>query len=425
VEKVQGVVRRVGALKTAVVVGGGFVGAACAWQLQHAGFQTTLMDSGDFEGAASWGNAGHLAIEQIDPLASMANVLSLPRRLFAFGGPVDFPLRDVSEWLPFGLKLLACSAPERFASGRSALSGLLARAMPAWQRLAQQTAISQHLRADGHFVTWESAASAARGKRHWLEADIGQARAREASESEFALLRQQFNQRPVGAVRIEHSGQILDLAAARRGITEKLQSAGGTVRETTATAIPVENGLARVQLADSSSMSPDIIVVAAGIGSATLLGGMEGQIPLIAERGYHVEGAVPAGADAMPPVVFEDRSTIVTQFASTLRIAGFTEFSRVSSPPDTRKWLALARHAAELGLPFAGRPKQWIGARPTLPDYLPAVGRSRVAPNLLYAFGHQHLGLTLAAVTGELVAELASGVDTTVDLSPFDLRRFQ
>jgi D-hydroxyproline dehydrogenase len=425
VEKVQGVVRRVGALKTSVVVGGGFVGAACAWQLQQAGFQTTLIDSGDFEGAASWGNAGHLAIEQIDPLASMANVRSLPRRLFAFGGPVDFPLRDVSQWLPFGFKLLAASAPQRFSSGRLALSGLLARAMPAWQRLAQQTAISQHLRADGHFVTWESQATAASGKRHWLEADIGQARAREASGSELALLRKQFNQRPVGAIRIEHSGQILDLAAARRGITEKLQSAGGTVRETTATAIPFENGLARVQLADGSVMSADVVVVAAGIGSAELLSKSEGPIPLIAERGYHVEASVAAPSDAMPPVAFEDRSAIVTQFASSLRIAGFTEFSRLGSPPDARKWQALARHAADLGLPFDGAPKRWIGARPTLPDYLPAVGRSREAPNLLYAFGHQHLGLTLAAVTGELVAALANAADTAVDLAPFDLRRFQ
>ena len=67
---------------------------------------------------------------------------------------------------------------------------------------------------------------------------------------------------------------------------------------------------------------------------------------------------------------------------------------------------------------------RWTGARPTLPDYLPAIGRSRAAPNLIYAFGHQHLGVTLAAITGELVASAARGLAPAVPLAPFDIRRF-
>jgi D-hydroxyproline dehydrogenase len=400
------------ALKTAVIIGGGFVGAACAWQLQRAGFFTTLIDAGDDERAASWGNAGHLAIEQIDPLASMANVRSLPRRLFTFGGPVGMPLRDMSAWLPFGLKLIAASAPARFAKGQRALSGLLAQAMPAWQRLAAQTHTAQHLRADGHYVAWESAASAARGKKHWLSANIGGAKAHAATADEFQQLRAQFNQRPVDAVRIEHTGQILDLAAARAGIVK-------------AVGLTVSDAKASVQLSDGTALAPDVLLIAAGAGSAALLRASEGVVPLIAERGYHVEAKTNAPAQHLPPVAFEDRSVIVTRFASTLRIAGFTEFSRVDSPPDERKWRALSRHAAALGLPFDETVTRWIGARPTLPDYLPAIGRSRAASNLLYAFGHQHLGLTLAAITGELVAALASGAASSVDLAPFDLTRFQ
>jgi D-hydroxyproline dehydrogenase len=412
-------------LKTAVIIGGGFIGAACAWQLQRAGFSTTIVDGGAAERAASWGNAGHLAIEQVDPLASMANVRSLPRRLFAFGGPVGLPLRDVSAWLPFGLKLIAASAPERFAKGQRALSGLLAHAMPAWQRLAAQTHTAQHLRADGHYVAWESAASAERGKRHWLSANIGEARARPATADELQQLRAQFNQRPVDAVRFEGSGQILDLASARSGIVTALRNEGGATQSTNAVGIVLSNAKASVKLSDGTSLTPDVLLVAAGVSSAPLLRASEGVVPLIAERGYHVEATIGESADRLPPVAFEDRSVIVTRFASTLRIAGFTEFSRVDSPPDERKWQALTGHAAALGLPFASNTSRWIGARPTLPDYLPAIGRSRAAENLLYAFGHQHLGLTLAAITGELVAALASGAASAIDLSPFDLKRFQ
>jgi glycine/D-amino acid oxidase-like deaminating enzyme len=100
------------------------------------------------------------------------------------------------------------------------------------------------------------------------------------------------------------------------------------------------------------------------------------------------------------------------------------EFSRVSSPADPRKWRRLRSHAAALRLPLSSTASEWMGVRPTLPDYLPALGRSSRANNLLYAFGHQHLGLTLAAVTGEIVSSLATEESAPVDLAPFSLERF-
>jgi D-amino-acid dehydrogenase len=123
-------------------------------------------------------------------------------------------------------------------------------------------------------------------------------------------------------------------------------------------------------------------------------------------------------------VVFEERSMIVTPFRCGLRAASFVEFTRADSRPDPRKWARLRRHVTELGLPFQEPCSEWSGARPTLPDYLPAIGRSRRAANLLYAFAHQHLGLTLAAITGELIAALERRESAKIDLRPFDLERF-
>lgn len=115
---------------------------------------------------------------------------------------------------------------------------------------------------------------------------------------------------------------------------------------------------------------------------------------------------------------------IVTRFRSGLRAASFVEFNRAHAPADPRKWARLRSHVAALGLDFHEPSSEWLGARPTLPDYLPALGRSRRVNNLLYAFGHQHLGLTLAAVTGELIAALARNAPTDLDVTPFDLERF-
>ena len=67
--------------------------------------------------------------------------------------------------------------------------------------------------------------------------------------------------------------------------------------------------------------------------------------------------------------------------------------------------------------------REWMGFRPSLPDSLPVIGRSS-SPNVLYAFGHGHLGLTQAAATGRLIADLVLGKTASIDLSPFSPQRF-
>ena len=114
---------------------------------------------------------------------------------------------------------------------------------------------------------------------------------------------------------------------------------------------------------------------------------------------------------------------LVTRFRSGLRAAGLFEFGRAEAPPDPRKWARLRSHLDALGIAFSD-PVEWMGARPTLPDYLPAIGRSRRIPGLCYAFGHQHLGLTLSAITGEALAALVAGEAPPIDLAPFSIERF-
>jgi glycine/D-amino acid oxidase-like deaminating enzyme len=175
-------------------------------------------------------------------------------------------------------------------------------------------------------------------------------------------------------------------------------------------------------LADGTRAAPELLLVAAGARSGRLMAGAGHKAPVIAERGYHLHDPDTDWPEDLAPLVFEDRSLIVNRFRDGLRCSSFVEFARPETPPDPRKWARLRRHAAELGLPFGPKAREWMGARPTLPDYLPAIGRR--AANLAYAFGHQHLGLTLSAVTAEAVAALLSGRDPAVDLAPFDVERF-
>jgi glycine/D-amino acid oxidase-like deaminating enzyme len=420
---------------SALIIGGGFIGTIIAWQLQRAGLRTTLLDPGDAKLAASWGNAGHLATEQLAPLASRAVLRSLPRRLFGRGGPVSLPAAELGSWLPFGLRLVAASHPRRFEQGRQALAALQSDAMAAWQRLASATTIPEQVRALGHYVAWESPDSAAAGMRSWQSEDLGSVRVHSASPDELRMLQQHFRSRPVAALRFENTGQLLDVVRAREQLQQAFIHAGGNLCQGRARALQIREGRAQVlaevtsqgQIDASPLIHSDHVIVAAGARSGELLHGLDGPVPLIAERGYHIECAVDAQAwpSELLPVAFEDRSIIVTRFQDRWRMTGFTEFARVDTPPDARKWQRLQAHAEQLGLPGYERCNTWQGARPTLPDYLPAIGRSRAAANLVYAFGHQHLGVTLAAVTGERVRSLVlEQQQPDISLQAFDLARF-
>jgi D-hydroxyproline dehydrogenase len=413
--------------RSAIVIGAGFVGTACALNLQHLGWHVTVVDQGNRQAAASWGNAGHLATEQTQPLASWATLRSIPRRLSIFGGPVGLPLNAIGTWLPFGLKMLRFVGSRHVAHGTSALSSLLAKSLPAWQALADSIGSPHSVSDAGHFVVWETEQTAQRGRDFWLQANIGTATVREASAQELDELKARFNNKPVAALRFFGTGQIADIPNLQNAMRDAFVKAGGSFITGSVNKLVVENKTARVQLkTDSGStisgstiLDADQIVIAGGAQSAALMKDLGVNVPLIAERGYHIEVPSGSGVSAVSktvPVAFEDRSIIVTHFASSTRLAGFTEFNSFEAPADPNKWATLTEHGQAVGLSgnSIASTKQWIGARPTLPDYLPAIGRCTTVNNVIYAFGHQHLGLTLAAITGEVVGQIAQSTNLQI-----------
>lgn len=401
-----------------IVVGGGVVGLNIALSLQAKGLLVTLIDRERNRTSASYGNAGHIAIEQVEPLASMAMVRSAPGRLYPKGA-LALPLSGIAHWLPFSLRLLHAAQPARFNAGKAALSALIAQAMPAWQRRAADIDAADLLRTDGHYIVWETPETARKGRAAWAATDTGTATFHDATEDELRDLATIVSTPIHGAIRFENTGQITD----NRRLLEVLETAfvarGGTL-----ITAEVRSITPQVRLANGDTLPAAQVIVAAGVWSKALLEPLGVRVPIVAERGYHIQSPVHRWPQDLPPVVFEDRSMIVTGFEGGLRAASFVELDDVSAPPDRSKWNRLRRHVSDLGLPFTNlsTADEWYGARPTLPDYLPAIGRLTPEGNIWYAFGHQHLGLTLAAVTGEIAADMLFG-----DTSPkaFSLERFR
>lgn len=184
---------------------------------------------------------------------------------------------------------------------------------------------------------------------------------------------------------------------------------------------PLEDGIEI--LTAHETLQVKSAVVCAGAWSAPLLSPFGLRAPLEAERGYHVElPDHPALVDA--PILYADHSVVVTPMASRLRASSYLEFAGLNAPPDERKPAALRAKLRSLGYRCEPEGPAWMGPRPTLPDYLPGLGQSSAVRGLYYAIGHQHLGLTLSAVTGDLIADLVLGRKPAVDLAAFDLARF-
>ena len=398
------------------MVGGGVIGMSCALALQRRGIAVSVIDPAALR-PASLGNAGHIAVEQVEPLASFATLRNLPAQLFFRGGPVALPPREIGVWLPFALRFARAATPARFNSGKAALKAMAAAAIPAWKRQLEDAGAPELLLENGHFLVWESEAAAQAGRRRWAATDTGTVTVRSANKDELDSISAHLSQPLAGGLRFTGSAQIADLDALAAALVRAFERAGGVrVRGAAAEVRPQE-----VVLETGEALAADAVVIAAGTASARLLAPLGHRVPLIAERGYHLQAARTDWPETLPPVVFEERAMIVTRFRSGLRAAGFFEFGRPEAPPDPRKWARLRSNLDALGIAFEA-PVEWVGARPTLPDYLPAICRSRTG--VYHAFGHQHLGLTLAAATGEAIGALVSGEKPPFDLSPFSLSRF-
>lgn len=409
--------------KSYLVIGGGLVGAASALRLQAAGFAVTLIDPGDPRRAASFGNIGHIATEQVSPLASRESLRTFPGRLFGVGGPLDFRWRDAGLWGPWALRFLAASRPDRHAAGQGALTAILAHALPAWRRLAALSGAPGIVGRDGHAVVWMSDRAAEKGLKAWERAATGSAAFQSMSSDDLAPYAAVMTRAPVAGIRFSGTAQVSEPQAARDALLAAFKAHGGEVVHASVARLSSGDRVT-AHLDDGGVREAEGALVAAGAWAGRLMRDLGVEAPVIGERGYSVQSVEHSWDETLPPTVFEEHSMVVSRFTSGLRASSFVEFGSPDAPGDPRKWRYLERRLGDLGIRFSSEPDRWVGPRPTLPDYLPAIGRLERDPRILYAFGHQHLGLTMSAITAELTASLAQGVEPAIDLKPFRIERF-
>jgi glycine/D-amino acid oxidase-like deaminating enzyme len=384
---------------TIAVIGAGVIGAAVSLSLAREGRRVLLLDRAEPGIAgASFGNVGHIAAELVQPLPSPGLLFGFWRELFAFGGALDLPARQVLSMLPW-IRRFAASAFRRAENTRQ-LAPLVLPAAAAWALWLKEISRPELLRRHGHYEIGFGRHSAQQMRataRAMTELGI---KTREVSAEQLLPLQRAANATAAAGLWFEDSAHVIDPLRVVQALVAAALARNATYRRAEVRALRVSGDKLELH-SDLPLLRIDAAVVCAGMGSA----------PLLAPFGLHA------------PVVYTREHLLVTPMAGRLRASSYMEFSAADAPPDPRKPERLRRTARALGYPFDLEGPSWVGARPVLPDYLPGIGRAPGA-RIFYALGHQHIGLTIAPITAELIADLVAERAPRHAISDFNLTRF-
>jgi D-amino-acid dehydrogenase len=403
-----------------VVIGAGVIGLSAAYYLVADGHPVTVLDRDPAGDKASFGNAGGIGISEIVPASSPGIMWRVPRWLFDPLGPLSLKLSYAPALLPWLWRFLRSSAGPETERITAALAAL---ARPCYDDLVpmlETIGLSGDLHRLGALSVYETTEGFARDRVEWeLKRRFGviweEISGEEAREREPAL-------GPIvkHAISTPQWAHVSDPKAIVDRLREWLTRRGVRVERGEATSLEGQ----AVRTREGGSWPFDILVVAAGAWSGRIAKLIGDRALVESERGYNTTLPDPH-VELRAEVIFAERKFVATPLVMGLRIGGAAEFAGLEAPPNFARSKALVALAKRYfpGLnPQGGA--QWIGHRPTTPDSLPVIGPSPKRPNVFYAFGHGHTGLTFGPTTGRLIADLVAGRPPSLDLSPFSIVRF-
>ncbi|WP_025733277.1 NAD(P)/FAD-dependent oxidoreductase [Carnimonas nigrificans] len=411
------------------IVGAGIIGVACALSLRRRGLRVLVMDRQEPGKGASYGNAGHMATEQIFPVADAMILKRLPGMLMNPMGPLRLDWKYLPQALPWFTRLLLNLRPEPYRASVAGIRALNEASIAAWRRLLSSIGGSHLLKDDGSMLVFEQSESAAAIdvlQRRMAEHGIPVERWQRES---VAAAAPQLSSHILGGLFFPATGHVVDpyrvidalvVAAKKEGVIFSQEEViSGRITD------------AGVSLkTEKRQVDADRVLIACGAHSASLTAELTGKhVPLDTERGYHL--MLPREIGRLPFAVTSlERRFIMTPMETGLRLGGTVEFAGLVRPPNMQRAWQLHRLSqglfdTDLDIEEA---TPWMGFRPSLPDSLPII--DRVADGrVMLAFGHHHLGLTQAAITAELITRLACAESSSVtqegpSLRPYQLERF-
>ncbi len=405
------------------IIGAGIVGLSTALSLQKAGYKVTLIDKEAPGMGASFGNAGLFADYARLPFAKFAMMCKMPGMLLDKSSPLSMQSSYIPSLMPYGWGFFKACFPAKYAKGKVALRALQEHTRACDRELLELAGAADLVKAEGClglFATEEGFATAQAG-------DL-QERREQGVNLEFLNAGQVRELEPdlagfhAGGVFYPDTRFTVSPVELSRRYARHFAENGGVILLDEVKGIKPGNDDVEVQLSDRSNRYSQV-VICTGVASKDLLAPLGIKVPLVSERGYHL--TLDIGDKALTrPVGWLDKAVFLTPMADGVRLAGTAEFASADAPLNPQRAEAMLEHAKVMLGANPGIKSTWVGSRPSTPDSLPVIGRVEQHPRVSVAFGHGHLGLTFGAVTGKLITETIQGQETSVDLSPFSVARF-
>ena len=412
--------------KSVGIIGSGIQGVCTGLQLIKKDIPVTLFDrqdplSNEYK-PASYGNAGHFSPYAVLQFNRPDILNDLPKMLLSSYGPLALKWNYIPKMFNWFLHYLKNCNKKSMLHTAKYMHQILSLSNDAYEEIFQEIDISGLVEKKGIIYIWTNKNKKSRELEIKVRNDLG-------IEQKLLTQKEVLNLEP-NLSPVFDSGVIYESAMHARdphGILKEIfklfLKKGGKFIQTNIESIEQPTVNETIIRSEKEVYKFEKSVIASGAFSKKLTDQLGENIPLDTERGYHVHFRGKENIISRP-VIFLDRGFGMTPMNQGLRAVGTVELGGLKNPPSKKRIEYVIKCAKELLPQLGNHEDEWLGFRPTLPDFLPILGPSLKNKNIIYAFGHQHLGWTLGAVTGKIISGIVAGEKTNLDLAPYSSKRF-
>jgi len=407
------------------VIGAGIVGVCTALSLQEKGAAVHLIDRNPPGTGASFGNAGVVSPWSCVPQSLPGMWKNIPGWLFNPDGPLSVTPSYLLRFLPWALHFLRAGKVQNARKTSAAMSALVHPNIELYSRHLAGTGHETLLQDSWYVQAFRSNTPPSPDDLGWKFREQLGAPMMLANRGELSEIEPDLSQDFKGALIIKDQARVTAPGRLCEVLAQKFTAGGGDFTKANVQAIATDPEGGWTIQTDGGQLRSATIVLATGAFSGRLLSPLGIQVPLEAERGYHVVFKDP-GVTLRHSVMDMEAMFVVSSMEMGLRSAGTAEFAGLDAPPNERRAEVLAKQTRRMLPKLTGEaPEIWMGHRPSMPDSLPCIGEIPGHPGLIAAFGHSHYGLGMAPMTGQLAASLATGQQPNTDLTPYRINRFR
>lgn len=407
-----------------VVVGGGMVGVATAiWSLR-AGNRVTLIDMGRSTDRASYGNAGVLASSSVLPVTMPGLIGKLPKMVLSRSAPIFLRWSYLPRMIPWAIRYLSNTSASEARRIAAAMHPIIGNSLEDHLALSAGTDAHLHIKPCDFAILYKDRDTFAKDALGWdIRADLGfdwsehDGSARDSYDPVF-------NENLGFLAALSDHGQITDPGAYAEDLRAYFETSGGTILNRKVTDIAHRDGQATGVVTEDGLIKADRIAITAGAWSPLMTKKLNVKTPVEAESGYHLEFWDPSFVPRVPTLV-PSKKLIFSPMQGRLRVAGAVEFGGLKNKGQDKVFDLLKSSMMEVlpGLTYS-KETRWIGHRPAPTDSIPIIDELPQIKGVFLGFGHQHVGLTGSARTGQILAQLINDKRPNIDLEPYRVSRF-